>query len=215
MCTDTFLRLPEEKRNRFLQAAWEEFTTASFAEASINQIVRIARVPRGSFYQYFLDKWDLFSDLMGLIRDHFEEEFRKLSIQSDGDLFRTIPLCYDRFVQHGPAADPLFERCLRILRLNSGLFLQLMLSDPPDHHCFLESAWETLDPSALRSQEPDYVQQVFFLSLLALAAAVKDTLAAPDEVDRHRRGLQLRLEILQHGSLSLVSEHSTKEVTYA
>ena len=143
------------------------------------------------------------------------EEFRKLSIQSDGDLFRTIPLCYDRFVQHGPAADPLFERCLRILRLNSGLFLQLMLSDPPDHHCFLESAWETLDPSALRSQEPDYVQQVFFLSLLALAAAVKDTLAAPDEVDRHRRGLQLRLEILQHGSLSLVSEHSTKEVTYA
>lgn len=104
---------------------------------------------------------------------------------------------------------------MRILRLNSGLFLQLMLSDPPDHHCFLESAWETLDPSALRSQEPDYVQQVFFLSLLALAAAVKDTLAAPDEVDRHRRGLQLRLEILQHGSLSLVSEHSTKEVTYA
>ncbi|MEI3362452.1 MAG: hypothetical protein V8R75_07700 [Oscillospiraceae bacterium] len=44
---------------------------------------------------------------------------------------------------------------------------------------------------------------------------MKDTLAAPDEVDRHRRGLQLRLEILQHGSLSLVSEHSTKEVTYA
>ena len=81
--------LPEEKRNRFLQAAWEEFTTASFAEASINQIVRRARVPRGSFYQYFLDKWDLFSDLMGLIRDHFEEEFRKLSIQSGGDLFRS------------------------------------------------------------------------------------------------------------------------------
>ena len=52
MCTDTFLRLPEEKRNRFLQAAWEEFTTASFAEASINQIVRRARVPRGSFYQF-------------------------------------------------------------------------------------------------------------------------------------------------------------------
>lgn len=68
MCTDTFLRLPEEKRNRFLQAAWEEFTTASFAEASINQIVRRARVPRGSFYQYFLDKWDLFSVLMGLLR---------------------------------------------------------------------------------------------------------------------------------------------------
>ncbi|MEI3362453.1 MAG: TetR/AcrR family transcriptional regulator [Oscillospiraceae bacterium] len=154
MCTDTFLRLPEEKRNRFLQAAWEEFTTASFAEASINQIVRRARVPRGSFYQYFLDKWDLFSDLMGLIRDHFEEEFRKLSIQSGGDLFRTIPLCYDRFVQHGPAADPLFERCLRILRLNSGLFLQLMLSDPRITIAFwrvLGRRWTPL-PFAARSR---------------------------------------------------------------
>ena len=26
MCKETFLRLPEEKRNRFLEAAWEEFT---------------------------------------------------------------------------------------------------------------------------------------------------------------------------------------------
>ena len=51
MCTDTFLHLPEEKRTRFLEAAWEEFTRVSFAEACPNQIVRRAGVPRGSFYQ--------------------------------------------------------------------------------------------------------------------------------------------------------------------
>ena len=39
MCTETFLRLPEEKRNRFLDAAWEEFTHTSFEKASINKIV--------------------------------------------------------------------------------------------------------------------------------------------------------------------------------
>ena len=50
MCMETFLRLPEEKRTRFLEAAWEEFTRVSFAEASTNQIVRRAGVPRGSFY---------------------------------------------------------------------------------------------------------------------------------------------------------------------
>ena len=46
MCSETFLRLPEEKRNRFLEAAWEEFTRVSFADASINQIVRRCGIAR-------------------------------------------------------------------------------------------------------------------------------------------------------------------------
>ena len=42
MCKETFLRLPEEKRRRFLEAAWGEFTRVKFADVSINQIVRQA-----------------------------------------------------------------------------------------------------------------------------------------------------------------------------
>ncbi|MBQ8851194.1 MAG: helix-turn-helix transcriptional regulator, partial [Oscillibacter sp.] len=59
MCSETFLRLPEEKKNRFLSAAWAEFTRVRFADTSINQIVRRAGIARGSFYQYFKDKEDL------------------------------------------------------------------------------------------------------------------------------------------------------------
>jgi len=60
MCTETFLRLPEEKRNRFLEAAWEEFSSVPFEKVSINKIVLRAKIPRGSFYQYFAGKEDLF-----------------------------------------------------------------------------------------------------------------------------------------------------------
>ena len=49
MCKETFLRLPEEKRSRIINAAWDEFTTVSFANASINRIIRGAGIPRGSF----------------------------------------------------------------------------------------------------------------------------------------------------------------------
>lgn len=70
MCTETFLRLPEEKRSRFLNAAWEEFTSTRFADVSINQIIRKAKIPRGSFYQYFLDKEDLFAYLLEEVREH-------------------------------------------------------------------------------------------------------------------------------------------------
>ena len=56
MPSNTFFRLPEEKRQRLLDAAWEEFSRVSFADASINQIIRAANISRGSFYQYFTDK---------------------------------------------------------------------------------------------------------------------------------------------------------------
>ena len=74
MCTETFLRLPEEKRRRFLDAAWEEFSGARFTDVSINQIVRRAGIPRGSFYQYFSDKEALFAYLLEEVRNHVKEE---------------------------------------------------------------------------------------------------------------------------------------------
>lgn len=215
MCTETFLHLPEEKRNRFLEAAWEEFTAVSYAEASINQIVRRAGVPRGSFYQYFTDKQDLFLYLMNLIRTHLVTEFQQMVVQGRGDIFQTLLLCYDRFVRQGPTADTLFDRLIRILQLNSGLHLQMSLMDQPDQ-CMLLAIWPQLDLSSFRCQDRDYIHHVFLLALMALAVSVKDTLASPSDAARHREELLLRLEIIQHGSLFPSTQNdSTKEVTYA
>lgn len=202
MCSDTFLHLPEEKRSRFLEAAWAEFTAVSFQDASINQIVRRAGIPRGSFYQYFADKAALFRYLMNLIGDHFSEGLRKLVVQAGGDLFRTHLLCFDSFVHQRNTEDPVLGRCLRIVQLNPEMFSQILLSTPPER-CFLDAAWRQIDLSAFRSRDPDYVHQVFLLSLLALAAAVKDTLAHPENSARCRRELQQRLEIIQNGCLAV------------
>ena len=51
MPTGTFFRLPEEKQRRLMEAAWEEFVRTSYTEVSINKIIQIAGIPRGSFYQ--------------------------------------------------------------------------------------------------------------------------------------------------------------------
>jgi AcrR family transcriptional regulator len=60
MPTATFRRLPAEKRNRIFRAAVREFSRSHFPEASINRIVKDAGIPRGSFYQYFTGKEDIF-----------------------------------------------------------------------------------------------------------------------------------------------------------
>jgi AcrR family transcriptional regulator len=56
----TFFSLPAERRNRLVREAIVEFSDRSYAEASLSQIARRTRIPKGSFYQYFEDKLDLY-----------------------------------------------------------------------------------------------------------------------------------------------------------
>lgn len=60
MIHSTFYRLPKEKRDRILLAARREFIDHIYEKSSINRILENAKVPKGSFYQYFDDKSDLF-----------------------------------------------------------------------------------------------------------------------------------------------------------
>lgn len=64
MPKETFFNLPEEKRQRIFQVALEEFAAHPYRQVSVNRIVRRAGIPKGSFYQYFGDKRDLFFYLL-------------------------------------------------------------------------------------------------------------------------------------------------------
>ena len=61
MIHKTFERLSEEKKERVIAAARAEFISAPYEKTSINRILANAEIPKGSFYQYFDDKSDLFS----------------------------------------------------------------------------------------------------------------------------------------------------------
>ncbi len=58
MPTDTFFNINEDKRERIIEAGIAEFSRNSFGDASISNIIEMAEIPRGSFYQYFDDLKD-------------------------------------------------------------------------------------------------------------------------------------------------------------
>ena len=64
MPTPTFFALPAERRERLVREAISEFSERSYAEASLSQIALRARIAKGSFYQYFADKLDLYRWLL-------------------------------------------------------------------------------------------------------------------------------------------------------
>ena len=77
MPSQTFFNLPKEKQDRIMAAAREEFFTHSFDEASINRLIKAAGIPRGSFYQYFADKEDVYFYLGDQISQRMIEGARK------------------------------------------------------------------------------------------------------------------------------------------
>lgn len=69
MPKETFNNLPEEKRRQILDLAIKEFAEHPYNVASISKIVRKAGIAKGSFYQYFENKKELYRYLVKLSSD--------------------------------------------------------------------------------------------------------------------------------------------------
>jgi AcrR family transcriptional regulator len=76
MPKQTFLNLPEEKRQAIANAAIDEFAEFGFEASSINRIVANSKISKGSFYQYFEDKMDVFRHLMDMLANEKIEFFK-------------------------------------------------------------------------------------------------------------------------------------------
>lgn len=95
MPKETFMKLPEEKKEKILKAAKKEFARVPFSETSIKNIVEDAGIARGSFYQYFETKEDLLEYIISnhamMVNKSTEETFYK----TNGDIFEVFISIYD------------------------------------------------------------------------------------------------------------------------
>ena len=198
MPTNTFFRLPEEKRQRLMDAAWEEFTRTGFNDVSINRIIQNAHIPRGSFYQYFEDKGDLFSYLLMEGKAFVTAKLTELLRENGGNLY-SVPLqAFDWLLRRDGNPEPFLSRWIRIVQVNPGLDCRELFTEQPGH--MPEEARRLVDTGMLKESGQVYVDTVFFLLVSALALAVVETLQAPEQWENQRRILGQKVEIIQYGS---------------
>ena len=67
MPKQTFYNLTQEKRAIIEQAALDEFAEYGFDKSNMNRIVAMSKIAKGSFYQYFEGKKDLYFHLIDVI----------------------------------------------------------------------------------------------------------------------------------------------------
>lgn len=103
MISPTFQNLKEDKKNRIIDAALVEFSARPFNEASITNIVKNADISRGSFYQYFGNKENIYKYLVNFLYTKHRDELVNILLKNSGQLYPSLLEFYENYI------DDLFQ----------------------------------------------------------------------------------------------------------
>jgi TetR/AcrR family transcriptional regulator len=85
-----FENLPEEKRQRILNAALQEFAKSGYDDASTNRIVEGAGIAKGALFHYFRNKKQLYLYLFDYFLDTFVKELAAKVDLEERDFFSRL-----------------------------------------------------------------------------------------------------------------------------
>lgn len=96
-----FENIPEEKRNRIIEAAFKEFALYSFENASTNRLVNTLNISKGSLFKYFSTKLGLYTYLVDIVLKRLQEDFKQYEVKGDNwkeDLLNHVSLEIDFWI---------------------------------------------------------------------------------------------------------------------
>lgn len=198
MPTSTFFNLPPPKRERLLRAAIAEFVQHPFNEASINRIIRMAEIPRGSFYQYFEDKTDLFKHVLS----HFGKQLENAILASldacGGDLLAAPLKLFDVILACIQENKLEFQVLTNIVRQNVGMDAGQLWNFSGIAQTVLERA----DLSRLNVGGPEERIALLDLLLSSTAQALMAASCGKLSLEDSRKRLELKIGIIRQGAES-------------
>lgn len=95
MPRDTFLNLPEEKRQRIIDVALAEFAEHTYEMASLSRIVNNLEIAKGSMYQYFANKQALYMYVVSHAYE-YKRSYLKDVLGGNDDFFVTVSRYYQK-----------------------------------------------------------------------------------------------------------------------
>lgn len=90
MPSSTFFGLPAAKQAKIIAAAEAAYTKAPASQVTIADVIHLAGIPRGSFYQYFKDKDDLYFFLISTFHRRFQQKFIRVLDEQHGNIFNAV-----------------------------------------------------------------------------------------------------------------------------
>lgn len=203
MIKKTFYNLPEEKRQRIIEAIMKEFASATTEKVSINRIIKTANISRGSFYQYFDDKVDLVEVLTTTFVDiSLEKAYNAIKV-SNGDIFYTYEKLFD--VISGFADDNrqkmILKSFLKNLRANDDLISEYLLNRF-EGFASMQEISKHFNRDNLKYKDEYDVKCLSQILVQVLKNAIFDVFVMNEDKEKIRKSYLRKLEIVKSGAVN-------------
>lgn len=121
----TFYKIDKEKQECIIRAAVLEFSKVSFNEVKISNIINNAGIPRTSFYDYFVDKRDIYKYVLVLIKDEKTKFMSNIINDEKGNFFeklKTLIVAGYKFAASNPEYDMIGRKMYNNLEIIKDIF---------------------------------------------------------------------------------------------
>lgn len=99
MPKNTFFNLDIKKQKKIIESSMSEFSSKIYEQVNISDIIKKSDIPRGSFYQYFEDKKDLYLYLIDIIKNKKMEYLGNIYQESKGPFLDIVEKLFDQGIK--------------------------------------------------------------------------------------------------------------------
>lgn len=202
MIKSTFYNLPEEKRNRIIDAIMNEFASASTEKVSINRIIKAANISRGSFYQYFDDKVDLVEVLVKTFMNTAYDEFYTALANSQGDIFSTYIHIFELITNYtiDKKQKVVLKNLLKNLKANDSLISDYMINRF-EGISEIFNGIDRIIKDNLRFKSEEEIHSLSLILTLILKNAVFNLFVKNEDPEKVREEFMWKIKIIKQGAL--------------
>lgn len=155
----TFINLEKDKKDKIYNAALEEFSKVSFNDASIANIIKNANISRGSFYQYFEDKFDIFKYVLMRIKRETMFFSGNITKNEKKDFFYGLEKMLSYHLEL--MDNDVYYNFFKNMFLNLNVELEKCLFDVKKHSDKMQTLFvERFDLSNFRHTDSEYIKKV-------------------------------------------------------
>ena len=199
MPKETFLNLPKEKKEKITNAILKEFSRENFNKASISNIIKEAKIPRGSFYQYFEDKEDAIEYIIDSFIENEQKEFLALLVKSKGDIFKTSLKLFEHLVEKSSEKEKLrlYKNILEESRKNNISIFNKNQRGNNKKEDFIKY----INTENFEIKDKEYLKDVVEILMILTRNTTINVISKKVEKEEGQKELLKQFEILKRGVL--------------
>ena len=199
MPKETFLNLPKEKKEKITNAILKEFSRENFNKASISNIIKEAKIPRGSFYQYFEDKEDAIEYIIDSFIEKEQKEFIALLVKSKGDIFKTSLKLFEHLIEKSSEKEKLrlYKNILEESRKNNISIFNKNQRGNNKKEDFIKY----INTENFEIKDKEYLKDVVEILMILTRNTTINVISKKVEKEEGQKELLKQFEILKRGVL--------------